>query len=144
MIVVIRHGDSVVDQVSGWTSVCQSPDVCCNNFDFLSRAHLLGEVCATSGCRQSWPLLKWKNVLGDVSFKIVKIFLLFANTGMNSANIVSSARWRDLRGLSLWPLHILWSVWHTFLLTIHCASRNCTIVSCASQSYLLSHVMFPS
>jgi hypothetical protein len=89
MIVEICHGDLVVDQVYGWTSIYQSLIVCCNDFDFLSRAHLLGEVCETSGCRQSRLLLKWRNVFGDVSFKIVNIFLLFANTGTNSANLVS-------------------------------------------------------
>jgi hypothetical protein len=80
MIVVICHEDSVVDQVSGWTSVCQSPTVCCNDFDFLLHPHSLGEVCTTCGYRQSESLLKWKDVLDDVSFKIVKIFLLFVNT----------------------------------------------------------------
>jgi hypothetical protein len=86
------------------------------DFVFLSRALIcLGEVCVRQVVVDSVTVIKMENVLGDVSFKIIKIFLLFANTGTNSANLVSSARWRELRGLSLRSLHILWSVWHTFL-----------------------------
>jgi hypothetical protein len=107
MIIVIRHKDSIVNQVYGWKSVFQSPAFICNNFDFLSHAHLFGKVCMTSGCRQSQPLLKWKNVLGDISFKIVKIFLLFVNERVKSTNLVSFSHWQELRRLSLWLLHIL-------------------------------------
>jgi hypothetical protein len=71
----------------------------------------------TSGCRQSRPLLKWKNVLGNVSFKIVNIVFLFANTGKKSANLASFSHRGELHGLSLHSIHNLWSVWNTFLLT---------------------------
>jgi hypothetical protein len=107
MIIVISHGDSIVDQVSRWTRVYQSSIACCNDFGFMLCTHFLEEVCATSGCRQSRPLSKLHNVLGDVSCKIVNICLPFANTGMNSTNLVSYARWRELHGLTLRLLHLL-------------------------------------
>jgi hypothetical protein len=131
MIVVIHHRDSVIDQVSGWKSVCQSPVVCYNDFGFIPCAHLLGEVCVISGCRQSLSLSKWHNV----SFKIVKIFLLFVNKGTKSANLVSSTPWKKLRGLSLRSLHLLWSVWHTFLPTI-------TVLCVVVESYPAPHGAF--
>jgi hypothetical protein len=81
---------------------------------------LLLQLCFSSACSfvggnvcGKWlqivmAVIKMEKCLREMSpSKLSRLFFFFVDIGMNLANLVSFARWWELRRLSLRPLHII-------------------------------------